>query len=140
MRYRRPTRSQSPPGRHVLVYDEHCAFCRATARALQRCARPRLELMPLAAVPGSGLLTALDEAAVREAAHYVTPDGQEFHAGESVTHALRLCPGGRAAALLDLPLLWRLRELAYGLAADNRGLLSRLLGVERGEAGGDQGR
>jgi|GEM_PF-4303370 len=62
-------------------------------------------------------------------AHYTDASGRQFHGGASVTRVLRLLPGGRLFAVLDLPGLRYVRDAAYGLVARNRGRISRLTGL-----------
>ena len=126
-RYNRPTRSERPPGEHLLVYDGECGFCRWSAGFVRRRARVAVKLVPFTELAGWGVLTSLDAAQVARSAHYVTPDGVEYHGGESITRSLRLVRFGAAAGLLDLWGLALLRELVYALVAGNRSLASRLL-------------
>lgn len=125
--YLRLTQASIAPPRPVLVYDEGCPFCTATAYWLQAHARERIDLLGFNEVPGTGLLTSLNDIEARDAAHFITPYGAEYHAGEAVTRALRLVPRGRAAAVLDAPGLSYLRDLSYALVARARPLLSRFI-------------
>ncbi len=127
-RHHKPTRSERPPGEHLLVYDGECAFCSRSAAFVRRRARAPVKLVPFTELDGLGVLTSLDAAQVERSAHYVTPDGVEYHGGESITRSLRLVRFGAAAGLLDLWGLKLLRELLYALVAGNRSLFSTLLG------------
>jgi predicted DCC family thiol-disulfide oxidoreductase YuxK len=127
MSYHAPTRSESPPQRYTLVYDGGCPFCTATSQALQRHSRVPLDLLPCADIAGTGMLTVLSRAEIDASAHFVTPEGVEYHAGEAATRALRLLPGGWLFGVLDLPGLSSLRELGYDLVSRARPLLSRLI-------------
>ena len=127
-RYRKPTRSERPPGEHLLVYDGECGFCSRSAEFVRRRARVPVRLVRFTELDGWGVLTSLDAAQVARSAHYVTPDGIEYHGGESITRSLRLVRSGAAAGLLDLWGLALLRELLYALVAGNRSAFSRLLG------------
>ncbi|MCH6568145.1 MAG: hypothetical protein IH801_07290 [Nitrospinae bacterium] len=65
---------------------------------------------------------------------YITPEGIEYHGGESITRALRLLPGGWVFGLFDLWGVTFIRELAYTLVASNRPVVSkltRLFGLSR---------
>jgi predicted DCC family thiol-disulfide oxidoreductase YuxK len=127
MTHHAPTRSESPPQRYTLVYDDNCPFCIATSRALQRHARQPLELLPASRCEGVGMLTSLSQAEIESCAHFITPEGIEYHGGEAATRALRLLPAGMLFGLLDLPGLRWLRELGYDLVTRARPLLSRFI-------------
>ena len=123
MRYHRPTRAARPPGCYVFVFDGDCGFCTRTARAL---ARREIRLIPFAEVPAGEILGALTPEQIRASSHCITPDGREYHGGESVTRLLRLLPGGRLLVPFDLPGLSLLRELAYAVVARNRSLVGKI--------------
>ena len=76
--------------------------------------------IPFDDLPGNGLLESLTPDEVRRSVHLVTPDGVEYHAGEAMRRAARLTRLAPIAALLGLPPLWLLHELAYGLVATLR--------------------
>lgn len=125
MRTPDPTRSSSPPGHPVLVYDGDCPFCRWSARWLARRATPDLELRSFEAVPRDRWLTALTDDEVTASAHYIAPDGIELHAGAALTAALRLTRYAHLATLLDrTPTA---RDAAYTAIARTRRLWSLLL-------------
>lgn len=126
MRYHRPTRAARPPGCYVFVFDGDCGFCTRTARALTARARREIRLIPFAEVPAGEILGALTPEQLRASSHCITPDGREYHGGESVTRLLRLLPGGRLLAPVDLPGLSLLRELAYAVVARNRSLVGKI--------------
>ena len=86
-------------------------------------ARTPVLAMPFADLPGSGLLESLTPEAVRRSFHFVTPEGVEYHGGEAMRRAARLTRLAPIAALLSLPPLWPLHELAYGVVATLRGPL-----------------
>ena len=125
-RYHILTRSASPPGTHVLVFDGDCGFCRATVEFIRRLARTDIALVPFSQVDQGSLLTSLNRSEFLASAHYITPDGREYHGGESITRALRLVPGGLIVGMLHLWGLSWFRELGYALVASNRSLLSPL--------------
>ena len=86
---------------------------------------------PVAAIPfeelsGSGLLESLTPDEVSRSVHFITPEGVEYHAGEAIRRAARLTRLAPIAALLSLPPLWLLHELAYGVVASLRGPLGLL--------------
>ena len=91
-------------------------------------ARTPVTAIPFAELPGNGLLESLTPDEVRRSVHLVTPDGVEYHAGEAMRRAARLTRLAPIAALLGLPPLWLLHELAYGVIATLRrplGLFTR---------------
>ena len=120
LRYHSPTRSATPPGEHVIVFDGTCAFCTTSVEFIRRHSRTNVTLVPFSKLSQYDLLTSLDQKEILSSAHYVTPEGQEYHGGESITRALRLVPGGQAVGLLDLWGIALFRELAYALIAGNR--------------------
>ena len=73
------------------------------------------------------ILTHLGHRQILASGHYITPDGNEYHGGESITRALRLVRFGVVFGLLDLWGVALLRELGYALVAGNRPLLSSLI-------------
>lgn len=129
MRHHAPTQAADPPGQYVLVYDDACDFCTRLARRLQRRAREPLHIASFAELPAGKWLTELSDAQIRASSHFITPEGREYHGGESVTRALRLVRGGRLIAPLDLPGFTWLREAGYAFVAAHRSLVSRVLRV-----------
>ena len=91
-------------------------------------AKTPVTAIPFEELPGNGLLESLTPDEVRRSVHFVTPDGVEYHAGEAMRRAAGLTRLAPIAALLGLPPLWVLHELAYGVVATLRrplGLLAR---------------
>lgn len=118
------SRAGRSPGEDVLLYDDGCACCRASAAWLARRARRPLTLLSISAAEDRGLLDGLGERERWASAHFVTAAGVEYHGGAAMTQALRLGPGGRAWALLDAgPLSW-LRDAGYALAVRLRARIS----------------
>ena len=126
LRYHPPTKSTRPPGEHLLVYDGDCGFCFRSAEFIRRRSRTPLTLIPFIEVNRYELLTSLDQTQFLKSAHYITPEGKEYHGGESITRALRLIPGGSVFGLLDLWGVALLREFVYTLVAGNRSIFSRI--------------
>ncbi len=122
-----PTHADRPPSTYVLVYDRGCGFCAASARFVQRRARTRVEITPFDDARAMGLLSALSDDEIAASAHFVRPDGVEYHGGEAMSRALRLLPSCRVFAILDAPGVRRLRDAGYALISRNRGRISRLL-------------
>lgn len=123
---RRPTRARVAPGRDLLVYDDDCGLCLLAALGLQLRAED-LALVGFSELEHEGVLESLDQDALVASAHYITPEGVEYHGGEAVTRVLRLVSGGRAIAILDWPVIRGLRELGYRFVAWQRPRLSRFL-------------
>ena len=126
MRHHAPTEAVVPPEQYVLVFDGECGFCTRFAERLQRWSREPLTLTAFSDLPRERWLTTLSDAEIQASSHFITPEGREYHGGESVTRALRLLRGGRLAGALDLPGLSWLREIGYAVVAGNRSLLSKV--------------
>ena len=129
-RYHKPSSSAKAPGEHVFVYDGDCYFCSRFAALLRRRSRVPLSLIAFSDLGEGELLTSLEDDEILASAHYITPDGTEYHGGESVTRAARLLRLGSIAGILDLWAVSWLREVGYALVAGNRptfSSLSRLL-------------
>ena len=116
-RYHKPTRSAKAPGKHILVYDGDCHFCSRLAEFLHRRSRFHLTLFAFSDFGEGELLATLEQNEILSSAHYITPDGSEYHGGESVTRAARLLPFGSIAGVLDLWVVSWLREVGYALVA-----------------------
>jgi predicted DCC family thiol-disulfide oxidoreductase YuxK len=108
--------------RLIVLYDDHCSFCRAQMRVLKRLDwLDRLEMRP-ASAPGEEVaaLGVVPEA-LAEAIHCITPKHRVFRAAK----ALRVI-GARVPLLFPLTLLlWlpgslRLAESAYRWVARHR--------------------
>ena len=116
-RYHKPTRSAKAPGKHILVYDGDCHFCSRLAEFLYRRSQVHLTLIAFSDFGEGELLATLEQNEILASAHYITPDGSEYHGGESVTRAARLLPFGSIAGVLDLWVASWLREVGYALVA-----------------------
>ena len=123
-RYHRPTRSAKAPGEHILVYDGDCHFCSRLAEFLRGRSRVHLTLIAFSDLGGGGILATLEQDELLASAHYITPDGREYHGGESVTRAARLLPFGWIAGVLDLWVVCWLREVGYALVASRNSCAS----------------
>ncbi len=126
MRSHASTRSSRPPREHIIVYDDACPFCVWCARLIARHARRPVRLIGFSDLAHDEWLTALPHEVVRASSHLITPDGHEYHGGESMTRALRLLPGGSIAAALDWPILSWLRDAVYTLVSQHRATIGRL--------------
>lgn len=125
------TRAAQAPDTYVLVYDGGCPFCVAAARWVENHAREPLRVMTYEDVAGSGVLQSLSKEELVGAAHLITPEGREFHAGEAVTRALRLTPWSWLGRGLDLPLIASMRDAGYWMTAQLRPWLSRFVRTGR---------
>ena len=125
-RFHPATQAATPPAAHLLVYDGDCSFCVAGAEFIRKHSRTGVTLVPFSDLPQHDLLRSLDRRQILASAHYITPEGIEYHGGECITRALRLLPGGWGFGLFDLWGLTLVRELAYTLVASNRPVISKL--------------
>lgn len=94
-----PTPVGTPETTRRLIYDGDCGFCTTSATWFAQ----RIAGTPDAIAPWQSLdldALGLTEAAVNEAVHWVTEDGQTYKGHEAVGHAIRI---GRQ----PLPLLGR---------------------------------
>lgn len=85
----------------TVLYDEDCAFCKATLAALLLCDRER-RLRPVAIQSREGdlLLAELPGSERLRSAHAIADDGRVRSAGASVPIVLAALPGARALAWL----------------------------------------
>ena len=135
LRYHSPTRSAVAPGSHVLVFDGDCSFCWASVQFIRRHSRVTVVLVPFAELAQTKLLHELDRVQVLASAHYITPEGREYHGGEAMIRAFQQLPGGRLLGVFHLWGLALIREMAYSLVASNRRFFSRLTGPLWGHTG-----
>ena len=126
LRFHPATRAATPPAAPLIVYDGDCPFCVAGVEFIRKHSRTGLTLVPFSGLPQYDLLGSLDQRQILASAHYITPEGIEYHGGESITRALRLLPGGWIFGLFDLWGVTLVRELAYTLIASNRTVFSKL--------------
>ncbi|MCC6849395.1 MAG: DUF393 domain-containing protein [Deltaproteobacteria bacterium] len=123
------------PGRHWIVWDGRCGFCRrAVAWALARDRDRRFEAVPYQELPDPPLTPAL-AAACRDAVHVRTTDGRWLRAGRACLFVLERVGWPRVARFAGLPpFVWAV-EAGYRIVARNRPLFSRLLGRATPRAG-----
>ena len=134
LRFHQTTQAANPPGERLLVYDGDCSFCVAGVEFIRKHSRTSVTLVPFSELQQFDLLGSLNQRQILASAHYITPEGIEYHGGESITRAVRLLPGGWIFGLFDLWGLTLVRELAYTMVASNRPVISkltRLLGLSR---------
>jgi predicted DCC family thiol-disulfide oxidoreductase YuxK len=125
------TASSAPPVRVLVLYDADCGICTRAACWLARRDRDRrLDLEPLQAA-ASLAPDAPPAAELELALHVRAADGRWHRGGDAVLTALAALPRWRLlAGLVRRTPLGLVVEPAYRLVAANRGLASRLLGVE----------
>ena len=111
----------------MLAFDGDCDFCSRSAGFILRNSRTAIRLVPFSQLDRYEILTSLSQRQILASAHYITPEGKEYHGGESVTRALRLVRFGALAGLLDVWGVSLLRELGYAMVAGNPRLLSGLV-------------
>ena len=118
------------PDRPVLLYDDGCRFCSASAEAVLCWDRAgRLALLPWSD-PQALLWMADLTPTVRDASMHVRlPDGVLLHSGDAMVVLLDALPGVRwlGALARRSNTVRALVGWQYGLAARNRALLSRLV-------------
>lgn len=113
-------------GRHLILYDAQCGFCRRSLGWFLRWdRRGALEPVALQDPRAAELLADLDPAARMESWHLVSPSGKRWSAGAAVPPLLRLLPGGNPLAAL-LAASPRTTERAYRFVADHRDAFGRL--------------
>ena len=117
-------------GRLTALYDADCGFCARTALLVHRLdSAERLRFVPLQrgayTVPGA---PAIDELAA--SMHIRDADGRWWAGGEAWLRIMDQVPMLRPLSRIGrLPLMDRLVEPVYRRIADNRHLLSRMLGA-----------
>lgn len=116
------------PGRHLLLYDRDCGFCRWSVAWVLRWDRSRaLEPLALQEPRATRLTPDLDAEQRMRSTHLISPTGERFSGGEAAAPILRLLPGGAPLAALARRVPG-LADRAYGWVAGNRDRLGRLIG------------
>jgi predicted DCC family thiol-disulfide oxidoreductase YuxK len=88
-------------GRHVILYDRDCGFCRTcTALVLAWDRRRALRPVALQEPEGERLLAGMPAAERMASWHLVSPGGRVHSAGAAFEPLLRLLPGGGPPAAL----------------------------------------
>jgi predicted DCC family thiol-disulfide oxidoreductase YuxK len=118
----------------VVLYDEACEFCRATASWIRRVDRGgAIDCVPLQSAAdaiGSGL----ERARLLEELHVLTPAGEVRRGWDAVVAIMRALPPLAPLAAMDrLPLVNRIGHRAYRWVTANRG---RLVVPRPGRVGG----
>lgn len=114
-------------GKHWILWDGDCGFCRRTVNWVNRRDRKGLfHSMPYQQAP-SPPMTPEFAAACERAVHLITPQGRMLRAGRAALYILERLGWGPVARLLALPpFVWGV-EAVYWLVARNRALVSRFL-------------
>ena len=83
------------PAHPVLLYDDHCKFCRASAVLVETWDRAeRLDFLPLSDPLAEKLLAPMPEAQRLDSIHVVQPDGTVTSAGDALLAAFAELPVG----------------------------------------------
>ena len=117
----------TPDGRHWVLWDGECGFCRRTILWFRR-RDPRglFRDMPYQEAPSPPMTPELYRACAR-AVHVIRSDGALLRAGRAMLFMLEMTGWGVAARVLSRPpLIWAV-ELGYRIIADNRSFFSRFL-------------
>lgn len=112
----------TPPGRHVVLYDGHCKFCRMGMKRLLALAR-RGAIEPVDFQEPGALdpFPGLSFDACMKQMHLVTPAGKVYGGFEAAIRALATRPLlGRLAFLYYLPGVRLFCDWTYGLIARHR--------------------
>ena len=115
----------------VLIYDDECAMCRASALWLMRLALTggALEILPCRAEARAARFPQVPEAACLVAMQLVLADGRVLAGADAVPELLRRVRGlGWVAAVFALPGMRPLARRVYGWIAKNRMRISCSLG------------
>jgi predicted DCC family thiol-disulfide oxidoreductase YuxK len=112
----------------TVLYDRDCGVCSETARALAKLDRRRaLRLQPLqdAAIPGQPSLDQL-----LDALHAVDETGRWWVGADAMVEIARRIPLLRPVTVFThVPGAGRAADELYRLVADNRQMISRVLGM-----------
>ena len=112
-----------PAARAVLIYDEECPMCRASALWLMRLARSggQVEILPCRSPVRLARCPQISEAACLTAMQLVRPDGRVLAGADAVPELLRRIRGlGWLATLFAIPGMRPLARRVYGWIARNR--------------------
>jgi predicted DCC family thiol-disulfide oxidoreductase YuxK len=120
-------RREAAAGRHIVLYDRDCGFCRWSLGWLLRWDRRRA-VTPLALQEplADRLLADLDEEARMASWHLITPAGERMSGGVAAAPMLRLLPGGSLPGRL-LGAFPAATERAYAFVRRHRGAIGRLI-------------
>ncbi len=127
-----------PTVRAVLIYDDECPMCRASALWLMRLARSvgRVEILPCRSPVRVARFPQITEDACLTAMQLVLPDGRVLAGADAVPELLHRIRGlGWLAAVFALPGMRPLARRVYAWIARNRMRISCALRHEGGLSG-----
>ena len=113
----------APAARAVLIYDDECPMCRASALWLMRLALSRgaLEILPCRSGVRVARFPQITEAACLAAMQLVLPEGRVLTGADAVPELLRRIRGlGWLASVFALPGMRPLARRVYGWIARHR--------------------
>ena len=113
----------APAARAVLIYDDECPMCRASALWLMRLALSRgaLEILPCRSGVRVARFPQITEAACLAAMQLVLPEGRVLTGADAVPELLRRIRGlGWLATVFALPGMRPLARRVYGWIARHR--------------------
>tara|TARA_Y100000994_G_scaffold59564_1_gene48147 strand:+ start:586 stop:888 length:303 start_codon:yes stop_codon:yes gene_type:complete len=85
-----------------------------------------LQLIGFSHLPQKGILDDISDKEILKSAHFITPQGVEYHRGEAITKVLRLIIHPYFIFILDFPFFRGFREIGYSLFASQRSNISRI--------------
>ena len=85
-----------------------------------------LQLIGFSHLPQKGILDDISDKDILKSAHFITPQGVEYHRGEAITKVLRLIIHPYFIFILDFPFFRGFREIGYSLFASQRSNISRI--------------
>ena len=106
----------------VLLFDGGCGFCRRWVNRLARWDRSsHIRMVPSHARHAVEGLPDIDDAALDEAMHFVTPDGRVYRGARALPALMRYLPGGSVLRpLLLVPGVLPVADRVYDRIAANR--------------------
>ena len=120
-------------GIFTVLYDRDCAFCTWVADWIRRADRDgRIDLMPLQDAPTHPEFAMIAAANDLHCELHAVDEGGGIHrGGDAVLSIQERLPGGAIiSAWRALPFSADLADWAYGIAARNRDVLARMVGLE----------
>jgi predicted DCC family thiol-disulfide oxidoreductase YuxK len=119
--------SPEPRGRHLLLWDGDCGFCRRIVSWIERHdVGGAFEAVPYQQAP-AGRVGPDVRAASEKAVHVLTLDGRVLAAGRASLFVLRELGWRRTTRVLSLPPFAWAVELGYHVVSKYRGRISRWL-------------
>lgn len=116
----------APPTEPLIVFDGDCPFCRARIERWRDALGGQLQFLPYQELRGK--ISEIDDAAFRQAVHYIDRDGRAFRGAEALFRAMADCGRKRWPATLyaTWPPLAFAAESAYRWIAANRYPIARV--------------